>query len=122
MAAKRTPDGTVDDGAVSTAPAAAVPAASSTASAPGAAPAAGEPLADIVPRVRRAVHDLRQPVQAMRLFVHLLSTRLQRDEDRALVVKLDEALENIEGALRTLMSTVPPTPRTPPGDDPAPAG
>ncbi len=122
MAAKRTPDGTADDGAVSTAPAAAVPAASSTASAPGAAPAAGEPLADIVPRVRRAVHDLRQPVQAMRLFVHLLSTRLQRDEDRALVVKLDEALENIEGALRTLMSTVPPTPRTPPGDDPAPAG
>jgi hypothetical protein len=107
MVAKRTPDGTPDDGAA----AAAVPAGS---------PAAADPN-DIVPKVRRAVHDLRQPVQAMRLFVHLLSTRLQRDEDRALVVKLDEALENIEGALRNLMSTVPPTPRTP-GDDPAPTG
>ncbi|MBV8168593.1 MAG: hypothetical protein JO021_17490 [Alphaproteobacteria bacterium] len=105
MAAKRTADGTSDDGA-----AAAVP-----------APAAADP-ADIVPKVRRAVHDLRQPVQAMRLFVHLLSTRLQRDEDRALVVKLDEALENIEGALRNLMSTVPSTPRTPPADDAAPTG
>lgn len=80
----------------------------------------GEPVGDTIgPRVRRAVHDLRQPVQAMRLFVHLLSTRLQRDEDRALVVKLDEALENIEGALRGLMSSVPPAspPQVPPGDD-----
>jgi hypothetical protein len=68
--------------------------------------AAGDP--DIVPRVRRAVHDLRQPVQAMRLFVHLLDSRLEREEDRALVVKLDEALENIETALRGLMSSVVP--------------
>jgi len=60
----------------------------------------------VVPKVRRAVHDLRQPVQAMRLFVHLLSTRLERDEDRALVGKLDEALENIELALRGLMASV----------------
>jgi hypothetical protein len=104
MAAKRTPDSASDEAAPST-----------VAAAPG--PAAPEP-GDIVPKVRRAVHDLRQPVQAMRLFVHLLSTRLQRDEDRALVVKLDEALENIEGALRNLMSTVPPRP--PPGDDAAP--
>ena len=82
--------------------------------------AAGEPGPDAIgPRVRRAVHDLRQPVQAMRLFVHLLSTRLQRDEDRALVVKLDEALENIEGALRGLMSSVPPAapPKASPADD-----
>ncbi len=63
----------------------------------------------VVPRVRRAVHDLRQPVQAMRLFVHLLSTRLEREEDRALVIKLDEALENIEMALRGLMSSVSTT-------------
>lgn len=63
----------------------------------------------VVPRVRRAVHDLRQPVQAMRLFVHLLSTRLEREEDRALVAKLDEALENIETALRVLMSSVAPS-------------
>jgi hypothetical protein len=62
----------------------------------------------VVPRVRRAVHDLRQPVQAMRLFVHLLSTRLERDEDRALVGKLDEALENIESALRGLMTSIAP--------------
>jgi hypothetical protein len=70
-------------------------------------PTAGEPGA-VVPRVRRAVHDLRQPVQAMRLFVHLLSTRLERDEDRALVGKLDEALENIESALRGLMTSIAP--------------
>jgi hypothetical protein len=77
----------------------------------------------VVPRVRRAVHDMRQPVQAMRLFVHLLSTRLEREEDRALVVKLDEALENIEAALRGLMNSVAPagTPAEPaPGDDAAP--
>jgi hypothetical protein len=67
---------------------------------------------------------LRQPIQAMRLFVHLLSTRLQRDEDRALVVKLDEALESIEGALRGLMSSVPPAPApaAPPADDTPAAG
>jgi len=72
----------------------------------------GDPTATdtggVVRRVRRAVHDLRQPVQAMRLFVHLLSTRLERDEDRALVGKLDEALENIESALRGLMTSVAP--------------
>jgi hypothetical protein len=62
----------------------------------------------IVRRVRRAVHDLRQPVQAMRLFVHLLSTRLEREQDRALVVKLDEALENIDVELRGLMASVVP--------------
>jgi hypothetical protein len=72
----------------------------------------------VVPRVRRAVHDMRQPVQAMRLFVHLLSTRLERDEDRALVLKLDEALENIEAALRGLMNSVAPaaTPAEPAPD------
>jgi hypothetical protein len=68
----------------------------------------------VVPKVRRAVHDLRQPVQAMRLFVHLLSTRLERAEDRALVGKLDEALENIETALRGLMTSVAPPPAAPP--------
>ena len=67
----------------------------------------------VVPKVRRAVHDLRQPVQAMRLFVHLLSTRLERAEDRALVGKLDEALENIETALRGLMTSVAPPPAAP---------
>ena len=80
--------------------------------------AAGDP--DIVPRVRRAVHDLRQPVQAMRLFVHLLDSRLEREADRALVVKLDEALENIETALRGLMSSVAPAgakPGEPPPSD-----
>src|SRR4051794_35755317 len=100
MVAKPTPEATPDAGAAS-------PPAT-----------AAEPGDSIGPRVRRAVHDLRQPVQAMRLFVHLLGTRLQRDEDRALVVKLDEALENIEGALRGLMSSVPPAPApvAPPDD------
>ncbi|MBI3514900.1 MAG: hypothetical protein HY060_12685 [Proteobacteria bacterium] len=94
MAAKRSPDAAIE-----------------TTSTPAAAAApAGDAAPDgVVPRVRRAVHDLRQPVQAMRLFVHLLSTRLERDEDRALVVKLDEALENIEAALRGLMNSVAPT-------------
>jgi hypothetical protein len=72
----------------------------------------------VVPKLRRAVHDLRQPVQAMRLFVHLLGTRLERDEDRALVGKLDEALDNIETALRSLMSSLAPPPADPvPGED-----
>jgi hypothetical protein len=91
-----------------------------------ATPTAASPIADgygdgpateasgVVPKVRRAVHDLRQPVQAMRLFVHLLSTRLERAEDRALVGKLDEALENIETALRGLMTSVAPPPAAPP--------
>lgn len=109
MTAKRTPDGAASDPGT-------VPATPAGVGMPG--ESAGDPIG---PRVRRAVHDLRQPVQAMRLFVHLLSTRLQRDEDRALVVKLDEALENIEGALRNLMSTVPPSaaPVTPPADEPS---
>lgn len=68
----------------------------------------------VVSKVRRAVHDLRQPVQAMRLFVHLLSTRLERAEDRALVGKLDEALENIETALRGLMTSVATPAAAPP--------
>ncbi len=87
-------------------------------------PSLGSPIVDayaygdaeaggVVPKVRRAVHDLRQPVQAMRLFVHLLSTRLERAEDRALVGKLDEALENIETALRGLMTSVAPPPAAP---------
>jgi two-component system, sensor histidine kinase len=72
-------------------------------------------------KVRRAVHDLRQPVQAMRLFVHLLETRLDGAEDRALVAKLDEALENIDSALRALMNSVPPAERDAGGsDDPPP--
>jgi len=50
----------------------------------------------------------------MRLFVHLLSTRLERAEDRALVGKLDEALENIETALRGLMTSIAPPPAAPP--------
>ena len=90
-------------------------AASPEAPPPGAtadAPADG----DVVPKVRRAVHDLRQPVQAMRLFVHLLGTRLEREEDRALIVKLDEALENIEAALRALMTSITPAPSAAPGE------
>jgi len=109
MASKRSPDSTQP------APAAAN-AAVATPSSPiadgygdGATEATG-----VVPKVRRAVHDLRQPVQAMRLFVHLLSTRLERAEDRALVGKLDEALENMETALRGLMSSVAPPPAGPP--------
>ena len=96
---------------------------------PGAAPPAAaaapidphdDPAAEpngVVPKVRRAVHDLRQPVQAMRLFVHLLNTKLERDEDRALVGKLDEALENIETALRGLMTSIAPATAAPPASD-----
>jgi hypothetical protein len=80
----------------------------------GYADGVGAETGGVVSKVRRAVHDLRQPVQAMRLFVHLLSTRLERAEDRALVGKLDEALENIETALRGLMTSVAPPPAAPP--------
>ena len=115
MAPKRSPDGAQP-----------APATETTADAAPATPTAASPIADgygdgavaevsgVVPKVRRAVHDLRQPVQAMRLFVHLLSTRLERAEDRALVGKLDEALENIETALRGLMTSVAPPPAAPP--------
>lgn len=62
--------------------------------------------AGLPPRVKRAVHDMRQPLQAMRLFVHLLSTRLESEQDRALVGKLDGALDHMEAALRGLIDSV----------------
>jgi len=115
------------------------PTQAETTTEPTAAPSGTSPIAEgygygdgaaaedggVVPKVRRAVHDLRQPVQAMRLFVHLLSSRLERAEDRALVGKLDEALENIETALRGLMTSVAPPPAAlPAANEPAspPAG
>jgi hypothetical protein len=109
MAPKRSPDTTQQ--APAAAPA--TPAASSPI-ADGYGDSAAAEASGVVPKVRRAVHDLRQPVQAMRLFVHLLSTRLERAEDRALVGKLDEALENIETALRGLMTSVAPPPAASP--------
>jgi hypothetical protein len=104
MAPKRSSDGSPSEAT----PGAASPGDDAYGEATGAEPTG------VVPKVRRAVHDLRQPVQAMRLFVHLLSTRLERAEDRALVGKLDEALENIETALRGLMTSVATPAAAPP--------
>jgi hypothetical protein len=93
------------------------PAAEASAPPPEAATGSTTGADGVVSKVRRAVHDLRQPVQAMRLFVHLLGTRLEREEDRALIGKLDEALENIEAALRGLMNSIAPPPGAAPSDD-----
>lgn len=88
-------------------------------------PDGGDRAALIERQVRRAVHDLRQPVQAMRLFVHLLGTRLEREQDRDLVGKLDAALENVDAGLRGLMASIAvgaaPAPAEPDGEPPAKA-
>lgn len=82
--------------------------------------AAGDRAALIERSVRRAVHDLRQPIQAMRLFVHLLGTRLEREQDRALVTKLDAALENVDAGLRGLMTSIAVQDAAPAGDGESP--
>ncbi|TWB65827.1 signal transduction histidine kinase [Nitrospirillum amazonense] len=64
-----------------------------------------------------ASHDLRQPFQAMRLFLHLLETRLTDDPQRDLATKLTESLDATEDLLNALVqisaleaATVTPTP------------
>ncbi|WP_148293540.1 HAMP domain-containing sensor histidine kinase, partial [Azospirillum sp. B4] len=64
-----------------------------------------------------ASHDLRQPFQAMRLFLHLLETRLTDDGQRDLANKLTESLDATEDLLNALVqisaleaATVTPTP------------
>lgn len=50
-----------------------------------------------------ASHDLRQPFQAMHLFLHLLDAKLTRDDQRNLSRKLGESLETGEQLLNTLL-------------------
>ena len=50
-----------------------------------------------------ASHDLRQPFQAMHLFLHLLEMKLTSDAQRDLARKLGEALESGERLLNTLL-------------------
>ncbi|ACJ00702.1 Complexhybrid Signal Transduction Protein [Rhodospirillum centenum SW] len=50
-----------------------------------------------------ASHDLRQPFQAMRLLLHLLTDRLDRPEQRELAHKLSVALGSGEELLRALL-------------------
>lgn len=50
-----------------------------------------------------ASHDLRQPFQAMRLLLHLLTERLDRPEQRELAHKLSVALGSGEELLRALL-------------------
>ncbi|TWB35225.1 hybrid sensor histidine kinase/response regulator [Nitrospirillum pindoramense] len=64
-----------------------------------------------------ASHDLRQPFQAMRLFLHLLEARLTEDAQRDLAAKLTESLDATEDLLNALVqisaleaATVTPTP------------
>ncbi len=64
-----------------------------------------------------ASHDLRQPFQAMHLFLHLLEMKLTADDQRDLARKLGEALESGEQLLNTLLEisalesgTVTPSP------------
>ncbi|MEA1675731.1 ATP-binding protein [Nitrospirillum sp. BR 11163] len=64
-----------------------------------------------------ASHDLRQPFQAMRLFLHLLESRLTDAPQRDLATKLTESLDATEDLLNALVqisaleaATVTPTP------------
>ncbi|MDZ5646146.1 ATP-binding protein [Nitrospirillum sp. BR 11828] len=64
-----------------------------------------------------ASHDLRQPFQAMRLFLHLLEARLTEDAQRDLAAKLTESLDATEDLLNALVqisaleaATVTPAP------------
>lgn len=50
-----------------------------------------------------ASHDLRQPFQAMRLFHHMLASRMQDETGRAIATKLDEAMSAGEDLLRALL-------------------
>ncbi len=50
-----------------------------------------------------ASHDLRQPFQAMRLFHHMLASRLRDESGRAIAAKLDEAMSAGEDLLRALL-------------------
>ncbi|QJE73781.1 HAMP domain-containing histidine kinase [Aerophototrophica crusticola] len=50
-----------------------------------------------------ASHDLRQPFQAMRLFLHLLEGRLSAPKDLELAQRLEEALEAGAGQVNALL-------------------
>ncbi|HYD30581.1 MAG TPA: PAS domain-containing sensor histidine kinase, partial [Azospirillaceae bacterium] len=50
-----------------------------------------------------ASHDLRQPFQAMRLFLHLLETRLTEPQQMELAAKLGDSLRAGEGLLNALL-------------------
>ncbi len=50
-----------------------------------------------------ASHDLRQPLQATRLFLDTLAVRLTDPQDKRIVSKAQEALEGGEGLLRSLL-------------------
>lgn len=51
----------------------------------------------------RAAHDVRQPFQAMRLFLHLLEAQLDKPGQLELARRLEAALDSGEGMLTTLL-------------------
>lgn len=51
----------------------------------------------------KAGHDLRQPFQAMRLFLHLLNTRLTEPGQKELAARLEQALDSGEGMLNNVL-------------------
>jgi len=50
-----------------------------------------------------ASHDLRQPIQAIRLFEHILSSRLTNKENKALLKKLHDSTDSLASLLDSLL-------------------
>lgn len=67
--------------------------------APAPAPASSAGDADIARRFATARHDLRQPVQAMRMFLYLLEQKLTTDAQRDLAQKLEMGLDAMDAVL-----------------------
>ena len=72
----------------------------------GNAPAAVQPADDLARRrrfVKVISHDMRQPFQAMRLFLHLLENSLAAGPQADLAAKLARSLDAAEGQMNALM-------------------
>lgn len=73
-----------------------------------------------------ARHDLRQPLQAMRMFLYLLEQRLSDDTQRELAHKLEQALDATDALIGTALSPAaagaPPPPAPLPVPPPAATG
>lgn len=83
------------------------------------APSPGPAAADALAAVR---HDLRQPLQAMRMFLYLLEQRLTDDTQRELAHKLEQALDATDSLIGTTLSPAAAAPPPLPAPRPAAIG
>lgn len=84
----------------------------------GGAPSPGPAAAAALAALAAARHDLRQPLQAMRMFLYLLEQRLTDDTQRELAHKLEQALDATDTLIGTALAPAalaaappPPAPR-----------